>query len=227
MRLRRNPKAIPFLMENPLVVKDPEQWRGKWQTLFPNPQPLFVELGTGKGQFLAKAASLHPDKNWIGVERVEEVLLKAVQKGEATECTNIRYLWIDVKKLPEIFAPGEVSRFFLHFSDPWPKKRHTKRRLTYRVFLNMYKDILAPDGDLILKTDSEGLYTFSLEEFTEMGWEIVEQTTDLHHSPYNEHNITTEYEDKFVSQGMPIYYVRVKPPRPSSNPSLTFHSNQV
>jgi tRNA (guanine-N7-)-methyltransferase len=212
MRLRRNPLAKQRLREHPLVVQDPEQLCGKWKTVFPLEQPLYVELGTGKGQFLSKASTLYPDRNWIGVERVEEPLLQAVKKGEQTENTNLRYLWMDVNDLPTVFAPGEVSRFYLHFSDPWPKSRHSKRRLTHRHFLQIYQLLLADSGDLILKTDSELLFHFSLEEFKELGWRIIEQSTDLHRSPFQADNITTEYEDKFASQGMPIYYLRVKKP---------------
>ncbi|SEM70075.1 tRNA (guanosine(46)-N7)-methyltransferase TrmB [Lihuaxuella thermophila] len=215
MRLRRKPEAKKILSEHPLVVKVPEEYRGKWKSLFGRPCPLYVELGTGKGQFLAKASEIYPDINWIGVERIEEPLLQAVRKGEATENTNLRYIWMDVEKLAEVFAEEEVDRFYLHFSDPWPKKRHAKRRLTHRRFLEVYKKLLAPDGDLILKTDSTILFDFSLEEFAEAGWQIIEQSRDLHQSPYAETNITTEYEEKFASRGMPIYYVRVKPEKPS------------
>jgi tRNA (guanine-N7-)-methyltransferase len=216
MRLRRKPEAKKILSEHPLVFRATEEnkseFQGKWSELFPHPeQPLYVELGTGKGQFLAKASGIYPEINWIGVERIEEPLLMAVRKGEATENTNLRYIWADVQWMDEIFAPGEVDRFYLHFSDPWPKKRHTKRRLTYRSFLNIYEKLLTPEGDLILKTDSVSLFDFSLEEFQELGWEILELSRDLHHSPYAAFNITTEYEEKFASQGMPIHYVRVKP----------------
>lgn len=211
MRLRRKPEAKKILAEHPLVFKATDEHRGKWKNLFPHPYPLYIELGTGKGQFLAKASEIYPQINWIGVERIEEPLLQAVRKGEATGNTNIRYIWMDVEKLGEVFSEGEVDRFYLHFSDPWPKKRHAKRRLTNRRFLEVYKKLLAPGGDLILKTDSTILFEFSLEEFAETGWQIIEESRDLHHSPYAETNITTEYEDKFVSRGMPIYYVRVKP----------------
>ncbi|MBA4492847.1 tRNA (guanosine(46)-N7)-methyltransferase TrmB [Paenactinomyces guangxiensis] len=211
MRLRRKPEAKRILAEHPLVSKATDEYRGKWRTLFPHPYPLHVELGTGKGQFLAKASELHPYINWIGVERIEEPLLQAVRKGEKTENTNLRYIWMDIEKLAEVFAEDEVNRFYLHFSDPWPKTRHAKRRLTHRRFLEVYKKLLAPDGDLILKTDSPVLFEFSLEEFAETGWETIEYSDDLHHSPYREQNITTEYEEKFISRGMPIFYTRVKP----------------
>jgi tRNA (guanine-N7-)-methyltransferase len=138
-----------------------------------------------------------------------------VRKGETTENTNLRYIWTDVELLGGIFAPEEVDRFYLNFSDPWPKKRHAKRRLTHRRFLEIYEKLLSPNGDLILKTDSVTLFDFSLEEFQEMGWEIIDLSRDLHHSPYAAGNITTEYEEKFASRGMPIHYVRVKPKRGS------------
>jgi tRNA (guanine-N7-)-methyltransferase len=212
MRLRRNPLAKPTLLAHPWVYQATNENQGKWRSLFPHPNhPLFVELGTGKGQFLAKASSIHPEINWIGVERIEEPLFQALKKGEATENTNLRYIWMDIEKLTEVFAEGEINRFYLQFSDPWPKARHAKRRLTYRHFLNMYRKLLAPDGDLILKTDSLSLFEFSLEEFKETKWELIEESRDLHHSPYKAQNITTEYEEKFVSRGMPIYYLKVKP----------------
>jgi tRNA (guanine-N7-)-methyltransferase len=227
MRLRRKPEAKRILLEHSLVFKPQDETkselRGKWKSQFARPnQPLHVELGTGKGQFLARASLLHPEINWIGVERIEEPLLQALRKGEASreeagmDPQNVRYIWMDVEWLTDVFAEGEVDRFYLHFSDPWPKKRHAKRRLTHRRFLAMYEKILAPEGDLVLKTDSRALYEFSLEEFAEAGWEIVERSEDLHRSPFVAGNITTEYEDKFASQGMPIHYVRVKPPKGES-----------
>ncbi len=218
MRLRRIPEAANILSKHPMVFRVKEEnkrkWRGRWHLQFSNAKnPIYVELGTGKGQFLAKASTNYPDINWIGIERIEEPLLKAVRKGEATENTNLRYIWTDAKWLDEIFEPGEIHRIHLHFSDPWPKKRHAKRRLTYYHFLDLYRKVLASGGDLILKTDSVSLFDFSLEEFAEHGWEVLEMTRDLYHSPYLKGNIATEYEEKFVSHGLPIHYVRVKPIR--------------
>lgn len=211
MRLRRNPKAIELLTNHPLSVTDYEQQKGNWQKLFHNSHPIYVELGTGKGQFLAKASTAYPHINWIGVEKVQEPLLLAARKGEETGNTNIRYLWLDIAKLQDAFSPKEVDRFYLHFSDPWPKTRHYKRRLTYRDFLAVYRQLLSPKGDLILKTDSDSLYEFSVHELQETGWTIIEQSDDLHHSQWAATNITTEYEDRFTGMGMPIYYLRAIP----------------
>ncbi|WP_124728038.1 tRNA (guanosine(46)-N7)-methyltransferase TrmB [Staphylospora marina] len=224
MRLRRNPEAKPFLIRHPRVfvpaAEHVSEWRGKWKSRFARPDlPLYVELGTGKGQFLAQASLRHPDINWIGVERIEEPLFQAVKKAEQTRAEagedpdNLLYIWMDAEKLPEVFANGEADRLYLHFSDPWPKKRHAKRRLTHRRFLDLYARLLSSSGDLVLKTDSRSLYEFSLEEFKETGWTVVEWSEDLHHSPFAESNIATEYEQKFVSKGMPIHYVRAVPPR--------------
>jgi tRNA (guanine-N7-)-methyltransferase len=212
MRLRRNPNAIALLTSHPLHVEHTTQ-KGNWKNLFANDNPIYVELGTGKGQFLAKASTLYPETNWIGVEKIQEPLLLAARKGEETENTNIRYLWMDIAKLQEAFSPGEVDRFYLHFSDPWPKARHYKRRLSYRDFLHAYKNLLSPTGDLVLKTDSESLYPFSVEELQAAGWNIIEQSDDLHHSQWANSNITTEYEEKFAGLGMPSYYLRAKPNR--------------
>lgn len=216
MRVRRNPKAIPTLQSHPLVINEPTQLKGKWKSLFPHKEyPLHIELGTGKGQFLAQASSIYPEINWIGIEKVPEPLAKAVEKGEKTGNANLRYIWTDIKHLSEIFAPGEVDRFYLHFSDPWPKKRHYKRRLTYRDFLASYADLLFPEGDLVLKTDSLSLFEFSLQEFQETGWVIQDLTRNLHQTPWQKLNIETEYEQKFSARGMPIYFVRVTPPLPT------------
>lgn len=213
MRLRRNPLARQILTTHPLVVQQPEEMKGQWNDAFPTKQPLYIELGTGKGQFLAKAAQLHPQINWIGVEKIEEPLMQAVQKGASTNCTNLRYIWMDINKLEEVFASGEVDRIYLHFSDPWPKARHAKRRLTYHTFLDKYRKVLKADGDLILKTDSVSLFDFSLEELEAHGWKIIEMTRNLHQSEWASTNITTEYEEKFSGRGFTINYVRALPPQ--------------
>ncbi|SFS43843.1 tRNA (guanosine(46)-N7)-methyltransferase TrmB [Marininema halotolerans] len=216
MRLRRNPEAKQMILNHPQVVLDPTQLRGSWRSLFGNDHPLYLELGTGKGQFLSRAHNQYPDINWIGVERIEEVLLQALQKSNPLEhppssIHNLRFLWMDVKDLGEAFDPGEVDRIHLHFSDPWPKKRHQKRRLTYRSFLAIYRQVLKQDGYLQLKTDNEHLFDFSLEELPNHGFHIVEQTRDLYETPLVKENIPTEYEEKFTAQGMPIYFLRAQP----------------
>ncbi len=212
MRIRRKPHAKKMVREHPRGVKEPEQLRGKWHTLFGNDRPLHLELGTGKGQFLSRACQDTPGVNWIGVERIEEVLLHALKKAEETPCVNLRFLWMDVSRLDEVFEEGEVDRIYLHFSDPWPKKRHARRRLTHRHFLDRYKKVLKPKGEILLKTDNSPLFDFSLEELEATGFTIMESTRDLYQSPYVRGNIPTEYEQKFTARGMPIHYLRAKHP---------------
>ena len=159
----------------------------------------------GKGKFIMELAQKHPETNFIGIERYSSVLLRALQKREELEIPNIYFMCVDAKELGEIFAPGEVEKIYLNFSDPWPKDRHAKRRLTSRQFFARYDAILKPDGRLEFKTDNQDLFTFSLEEIPEAGWHLDASTRDLHHdSVLNEGNIMTEYEEKFSSKGNPI-----------------------
>ena len=212
MRLRRNPHAKERVREHPRVVMEPQRYAGRWRTHFGNNHPLHLELGTGKGRFLSRVCEISPEVNWIGVERVEEVLLQALIKADETECENLCFLWMDVNRLEEAFGEGEVDRIYLHFSDPWPKKRHAKRRLTDRTFLDQYRKVLRPDGEVLLKTDNQALFQFSMEEMEEAGYQIVEVSRDLHHSPYAYGNILTEYEQKFSAKGLPIYYLLARRP---------------
>lgn len=212
MRLRKNPKARPTLIEHPKVFQLEELDTQDWRKQLTDPhQPLYVELGTGKGQFITTCAQMHPSINWIGIERIPEALYQAVKKGFPLEKENLLYIWADIEQLAQFFRANEVTRFYLHFSDPWPKKRHQKRRLTHRRFLNIYKNLLAPGGDIILKTDSLLLYAFTLEELEASHWKIIHKTEDFHSSLYIGADIRTEYEEKFTSRGKPIYYLRAIP----------------
>ena len=149
-------------------------------------------------------AGKHPEINYIGIERYPSVLLRALQKREELELANIWFMCVDAKLLAEIFAPGEVERIYLNFSDPWPKDRHAKRRLTSPEFMKVYDQILTNDGTVEFKTDNQGLFTYSLESIPEAGWRIDAYTRDLHHSEMAEGNVMTEYETKFSAMGNPI-----------------------
>ena len=207
MRLRNIPGADEAVGSSSLVIQNPKGQKGKWREVFGNDHPIHIEVGMGKGKFVTEMALRHPEINYVGIERYTSVLLRALQKREkADEIPNLYYLCIDACELPEIFALGEVGRIYLNFSDPWPKDRHARRRLTSHEFLDRYDQFLAADGRLEFKTDNQDLFTFSLEEIeTSDRWHLNASTRDLHHDPsMNEGNIMTEYEEKFSSKGNPI-----------------------
>ena len=218
MRLRNIPGSQDVIKQSPYCVDEPEQYKGCWHTYFGNESPIHVEIGMGKGQFIREMARTHPEINYIGVELFTSVLIRAVQKVEEEEIPNLRFLWIDAEKLPEVFAAGEVDRIYLNFSDPWPKARHAKRRLTSPQFLNRYRQFLAADGRLEFKTDNQDLFAFSLESVPEAGWELVAHTFDLHHDEtMNQGNVMTEYEAKFSGLGQPICKLIAVPlPQPAT-----------
>jgi len=206
MRLRHIPGAEQMIEENPHVVHGAKEKKGTWQQIFGNDHPIRIEVGMGKGQFILEQASRNPDVNFVGIEKYSTVLLKAIRKREQMELSNIYFLCEDARELAEIFGPGEVERIYLNFSDPWPKDRHAKRRLTSHEFLARYEKILKKDGTLEFKTDNKDLFDFSLEEMKNAeGWELTAFTYDLHHDVVlSEGNVMTEYEEKFSSIGNPI-----------------------
>lgn len=181
-----------------------EEMAGKWHERFGNENPIHIEVGTGKGQFITTLAELNPDKNYIAMEIKEEVLLHAVYKAKEKGLTNILFIWGDVKMLPEYFDVAELARIYVNFCDPWPKNRWAKRRLTHSDFLNIYRRVLDENGEIHFKTDNEKLFEFSLNEIAENDWKLKNISLDLANSNY-EGNVTTEYEDKFMAQGMKIY----------------------
>ena len=206
MRLRNIPGADDAILNSGYCIKNPEDQKGHWQDCFDKVQPLHIEIGMGKGRFIMDMAALHPDINYIGIERYSSVLLRALQKMELNPLPNIKFICMDAADIAEVFAKDEVDRIYLNFSDPWPKARHAKRRLTSREFLARYSQIL-PDGAVVeFKTDNKGLFEFSLEEVNESeGWELLAHTFDLHHQEdMMEGNVMTEYEEKFSSMGNPI-----------------------
>ena len=204
MRLRHIPGSEQQIEESPFVISGPEEFRGQWNMFFGNENPLHIEVGLGKGRFITELAAAHPEINYIGIERYTSVLLKAVEKRSLLFLPNLYFLCVDARTLPDIFAEGEVDRIYLNFSDPWPKDRHAKRRLTSPQFMALYDRILAPEGQVEFKTDNMGLFDYSLESIPEAGWTITASTKDLHHSDMAEGNIMTEYEAKFSAMGNPI-----------------------
>lgn len=206
MRLRNIPGADEVVANSPFCIQTPTEHKGNWSSVFENKNPIHIEIGMGKGRFLMDLAALNPNINYIGIERYTSVLLRAVQKMEENPLPNVRFLCVDAATLPEIFAPEEVKRIYLNFSDPWPKDRHSRRRLTSSEFLARYDQFLAKEGRLEFKTDNVGLFNFSLEEINNSDvWHIDVHTYDLHEDPMlNFGNVMTEYEEKFSSKGNPI-----------------------
>lgn len=206
MRLRNIPGADETVASSLYYIENPSIRQGQWKSYLRSNAPIHLEIGMGKGQFLMTLAALHPDIQYIGVERYTSVLLRAVQKMDELQLPNVHFICEDAANLPEIFAQAEVDLIYLNFSDPWPKDRHAKRRLTSRQFLERYEQFLSPAGQLEFKTDNQELFTFSLEEIEQApGWHLDKSTRDLHHNIFmNEGNIMTEYEEKFSALGNPI-----------------------
>lgn len=205
MRLRNIRGSRETIAESRFIIQNPEEWRAKWSKSFGNENPLHIEIGMGKGKFITQLAQNHPDINYIGIEKYSSVLLRALEKREQLDIPNLLFIRMDADTITEVFGKDEIGRIYLNFSDPWPKDRHAKRRLTSKEFLAKYDQILKPDGEIQFKTDNKDLFDFSLEQIPEAGWKLTAVTRDLHNSEMAEGNIMTEYEEKFSSMGNPIY----------------------
>ncbi|WP_100013284.1 tRNA (guanosine(46)-N7)-methyltransferase TrmB [Lentibacillus sediminis] len=205
MRQRNKPWADDFLQEHTeLVLADPRQHKHSWQSYFANNHPIHLEIGTGKGQFIGGMAEQQPDINFIGMEIAKSIVVTAAQKVLDADLGNVVLLNEDAADLQEFFGENEISTIYLNFSDPWPKNRHEKRRLTFQKFLEQYKEILHANGEIILKTDNRELFEYSLVSFSQFGMKLEEVNLDLHVEE-DPQNVMTEYEEKFSAKGQPIY----------------------
>lgn len=206
MRLRNIPGADEIVSNSAFCIQNPTNLKDNWHNFLGNDNPIHIEVGMGKGRFIMDLATLNPNINYIGIERYTSVLLRAVQKMDENPLDNVHFLCIDAATLPEIFGKDEVDRIYLNFSDPWPKDRHARRRLTSSDFLNRYDQFLSPNGRIEFKTDNQDLFSFSLQEIEESEvWHLDAFTRDLHNdSTLNQGNVMTEYEEKFSSIGNPI-----------------------
>lgn len=195
-----------------IIIFDALNYKGKWHTLFNNNNPIYLEIGMGKGKFILEHARRNPNINYIGCEVSDSVIYKAAEKYEkAKEEENINNLLMinkDASLLNEIFENEEIEIIYLNFSDPWPKSRHAKRRLTSPSFLKVYKELLGQNGIIEMKTDNRHLFEYSLEMFNEEGFSFLDLSLDLHED--KEDIITTEYEDRFTKLNQPIYYVKTR-----------------
>ena len=220
MRLRNIPGARDKIDKSEFCVSVPSEHKGKWHELFGNDNPIHIEIGMGKGRFIMQMAESHPDINFIGIEMYSSVLVRAVELAEKfaedVPCRNFIFIRMDARELCNVFEKGEVQRIYLNFSDPWPKERHAKRRLTSKEFLKRYEQILPCGAFVEFKTDNCELFEFSLEQAKEAGWKILACTNDLHgDAELNKGNIMTEYEERFSAKGQKINKMIIVPEKNS------------
>ena len=207
MRVRNRKGATELLEAHPqYVILNPADAKGRWQEIFGYAHPINVEVGSGKEAFVSGIAKANHEINYIGIDIQKSVLSYALDKVLATAVPNIKLLWVDGSDLTDYFEEGEIDRLYLNFSDPWPKKRHEKRRLTYQSFLATYQQILPENGEIHFKTDNRGLFEYSLVSFSQYGMKLKGVWLDLHASDF-EDNVLTEYEQKFANKGQVIYRV--------------------
>ncbi len=211
MRLRNVKGSRETIAVSEFVIQDEESMKGKWREKFGNDNPIHIEIGMGKGKFIIQLAKENPNINYIGVEKFSSVLVRAIEKQTEEQLPNLFFIRMEAEYIGNVFEKGEVDYIYLNFSDPWPKDRHAKRRLTSVQFLERYKEILADGGGITFKTDNRPLFDFSLEQIDEAGWVKDNVTFDLHNSPYVEGNVMTEYEQKFSEMGNPICRVVFHP----------------
>lgn len=202
MRLKHIKDADKIIMSSPYLVKKPDYYKGKWNKLFNNDNRIEIEVGTGKGKFIISKAIKNPNINYIGIEKYDSPLVSAVKKLENLELNNLKLICFDAFNIENIFDK-EVYKIYLNFSDPWPKKRHEKRRLSSKIFLEKYDNIFKNNKRIEMKTDNDGLFEYSMESFLDYGYKIVKCNTNY----FDE--FTTEYEDKFISKGKNINYISV------------------
>lgn len=203
MRMRNKPWAEDYLLEHRDIVSIDLSQKDNITSWFEKVQPIHIEVGSGMGRFITEMAKAHPEINYIGIERDKNVMIRIVEKAIEQDIKNLRLLTIDAEKLTEIFNPGEIDRIYLNFSDPWPKTRHAKRRLTHANFLSVYKTILKDDGEIHFKTDNQGLFEFSIESMSQFGMKLKNINLNLHDNEPAD-NIKTEYEEKFSAKGFRI-----------------------
>ncbi|MEW9677700.1 tRNA (guanosine(46)-N7)-methyltransferase TrmB [Lentibacillus sp. L22] len=210
MRQRHKPWADEFIAANSnLIIPDPKNYKGEWQSVFGNNNPIHLEIGTGKGQFLTGMANQYKDVNFIGIELSKSVIVTAAEKIIDAGMSNILLVNMNAADLLDVFADHEITNIYLNFSDPWPKNRHEKRRLTFSAFLKKYQQLLKHDGEIIMKTDNRGLFEYSLVSFSTFGMQLQEVNLDLHQLQ-DPTNIMTEYEEKFSAKGQAIYRCRAR-----------------
>ncbi len=215
MRVRKKKWARPELENTSFVVIDPDKnsdkYKGQWNKEFNNSNPIYLELGCGTGKFISENAIGNPDKNYIGIDLKDEILVYAKRTVEDLysddeNIKNIRLIPMQIAFIDKIFSRDEISRIYINFCNPWPKRRHNRQRLTHNIFLEKYKGFLKANSQIWFKTDDKNLFEDSQQYFISSGFKIKYLTYDLHNSDFDK-NITTEYEEKFRKMGMPIMFL--------------------
>lgn len=201
MRLRNIKGKEEIINSSKYIIKNPKEYCGKWNEVFNNDNPIYIEIGMGKGKFISENAIKYPNINFIGIEKFDSVITRAIQKIEEENILNLKLIRIDALNLEQVFNK-EISRIYLNFSDPWPKSKHIKRRLTSEIFLKIYDKLFKDVNEIYLKTDNKGLFAYSIESLSNYGYKFKNVTLDLEKENIN--NITTEYEEKFMSIGQTI-----------------------
>jgi tRNA (guanine-N7-)-methyltransferase len=208
MRQRNVKNKKEIINNSKYIILNPNDYCGKWKSLFNNSNPIYIEIGMGKGDFILGNALTYPDINFIGIEKYDSIIALAIKKIDKYELENLKLIRMDALNICDVFNK-EIDKLYLNFSDPWPKERHAKRRLTSNVFLEKYDNIFKKDKIIEMKTDNQGLFEYSLISFTNNGYKIEDISLDLHNSNV-ENNIMTEYEKKFSSKNNRIYYVKAQ-----------------
>ena len=207
MRLRNVKGAKEIIDNSPYIIKNPNDYRGNYQKIFENNNPIHIEIGMGKGDFIIENAKKYPNINFIGIEKFDSVIVRAVQKLENEEIPNLKLIKIDANEINDVFDK-EISVIYLNFSDPWPKARHAKRRLSSEIFLNKYDSVFIDKKRIIMKTDNRKLFEYSIKSFTDYGYKIEDISLNLYEDDIK-NNIPTEYETRFHNRGCLIYKVDV------------------
>lgn len=207
MRLRNVKGAKEIIDNSPYIIKNPIDYKGDYQKIFENNNPIHIEIGMGKGDFIIENAKKYPNINFIGIEKFDSVIVRAVQKLENEEIPNLKLIKIDANEIDDVFDK-EISVIYLNFSDPWPKARHAKRRLSSEIFLNKYDSVFIDKKRIIMKTDNRKLFEYSIKSFTDYGYKIEDISLNLYEDDIK-NNIPTEYETRFHNRGCLIYKVDV------------------
>lgn len=202
MRLKHVKGANEIIKQGIYYTETPKDYKGKWHKIFGNNHPIYIEIGMGKGDFIIENAKKYPNINFIGIEKYDSVIVRAIQKSNELELSNLKLIRMDALEINEVFQK-EIDRIYLNFSDPWPKERHAKRRLTSHIFLEKYDSIFKEKANIIMKTDNNALFEYSIESLREYGYNITNITRDLYQEDTST-NIATEYEKKFVEKGIKI-----------------------